>query len=173
MFVSVLAGPWDHLFRGENLPAFIVRSISAAMSGILAFTMLSSPPSDVVLAKFWVQQRTKSYVSLKFLLSSKSCIIVLTRNQLQLLTRLRVGFRRRPKGKIQTEEEGSDKQPPLRSKDILLLCSIGGVVVGIQLMKSEDGRKNWVEIYERMFDTKADSFGSAIANLDVITFHRP
>ncbi|GKC78572.1 hypothetical protein Tco_1129346 [Tanacetum coccineum] len=71
MFVSVLAGPWDHLFRGENLPAFIVRSISAAMSGILAFTMLSSPPSDVVLAKFWVQQRTKSYVSLKFLLSSK------------------------------------------------------------------------------------------------------
>ncbi|GKE37768.1 hypothetical protein Tco_1461173 [Tanacetum coccineum] len=75
---------------------------------------------------------------------------------------------KKAKGKIQTEEEGSDKQPPLRSKDILLLCSIGGVVVGIQLMKSEDGRKNWVEIYERMFDTKADSFGSAIANLDPV-----
>ncbi|GKE08775.1 nascent polypeptide-associated complex subunit alpha-like protein 2, partial [Tanacetum coccineum] len=31
-----------------------------------------------------------------------------------------------------------------------------------------DGKKNWVDIYEIMFDTKADSFGSPIANLDVI-----
>ncbi|GJS53873.1 sucrose transport protein SUC8-like protein [Tanacetum coccineum] len=58
MFVSVLAGPWDHLFRGENLPAFIVGSISAAMSGILAFTMLPSPPSDVVLAKYLLTTNT-------------------------------------------------------------------------------------------------------------------
>nr|GEU66991.1 hypothetical protein [Tanacetum cinerariifolium] len=32
----------------------------------------------------------------------------------------------------------------------------------------EDDMKNWVEKYERMFDTKADSFGSPVANLDVI-----
>ncbi|GJT16787.1 hypothetical protein Tco_0875493 [Tanacetum coccineum] len=63
---------------------------------------------------------------------------------------------------------GSDKQPTLRSKVILSFCSIGGVEVGIQLMKSKDDKKNWVEIYERMFDTKAEFFGSPVANLDVI-----
>ncbi|XP_071712780.1 sucrose transport protein SUC8-like [Rutidosis leptorrhynchoides] len=51
MFVSLLAGPWDQLFGGGNLPAFVVGAISAAISGILAFTMLPSPPPDVVLAK--------------------------------------------------------------------------------------------------------------------------
>ncbi|GKA92038.1 sucrose transport protein SUC8-like protein [Tanacetum coccineum] len=51
MFVSVLAGPWDQLFGGGNLPAFVVGAISAAVSGILAFTLLPSPPPDVVLAK--------------------------------------------------------------------------------------------------------------------------
>ncbi|XP_071728165.1 sucrose transport protein-like [Rutidosis leptorrhynchoides] len=51
MFVSFLAGPWDRLFGGGNLPAFIVGAISAFISGILAFTMLPSPPPDVVLAK--------------------------------------------------------------------------------------------------------------------------
>ncbi|KAK9066821.1 hypothetical protein SSX86_014144 [Deinandra increscens subsp. villosa] len=51
MFVSVLSGPWDDLFGGGNLPAFVVGAIAAAISGILAFTLLSSPPPDVVLAQ--------------------------------------------------------------------------------------------------------------------------
>ncbi|KAK1433364.1 hypothetical protein QVD17_10274 [Tagetes erecta] len=51
MFVSLLSGPWDSLFGGGNLPAFIVGAMAAAISGILAFTMLPSPPQDVVLAK--------------------------------------------------------------------------------------------------------------------------
>ncbi|KAI3785366.1 hypothetical protein L1987_44484 [Smallanthus sonchifolius] len=51
MFVSVLSGPWDSLFGGGNLPAFVVGAIAAAISGILAFTLLPSPPQDVVLAK--------------------------------------------------------------------------------------------------------------------------
>ncbi|CAK7323589.1 unnamed protein product [Dovyalis caffra] len=44
MVVSVAAGPWDALFGGGNLPAFIVGGVAAAMSGILAFTLLPSPP---------------------------------------------------------------------------------------------------------------------------------
>nr|XP_043617407.1 sucrose transport protein-like [Erigeron canadensis] len=51
MFVSVLSGPWDALFGGGNLPAFVVGAVAAAISGILAFTLLPSPPPDVVLAK--------------------------------------------------------------------------------------------------------------------------
>lgn len=51
MFVSILSGPWDALFGGGNLPAFVVGAIAAAISGILAFTLLPSPPPDVVLAK--------------------------------------------------------------------------------------------------------------------------
>lgn len=46
MFVSVLSGPWDALLGGGNLPAFIVGAVSAAASGILAFTLLPSPPPD-------------------------------------------------------------------------------------------------------------------------------
>ncbi|KAJ9568024.1 hypothetical protein OSB04_003990 [Centaurea solstitialis] len=51
MVVSILSGPWDALFGGGNLPAFVVGAIAAAISGILAFTLLPSPPPDVVLAK--------------------------------------------------------------------------------------------------------------------------
>ena len=52
MFVSVLSGPWDALFGGSNLPAFVVGGIAAAASGILAFTLLPSPAqSDIPAAK--------------------------------------------------------------------------------------------------------------------------
>ena len=51
MVVSILSGPWDALFGGGNLPAFVVGAIAATISGILAFTLLPSPPPDVVLAK--------------------------------------------------------------------------------------------------------------------------
>lgn len=43
MFVSVASGPWDALFGGSNLPAFVVGGIAAAASGILALTKLPSP----------------------------------------------------------------------------------------------------------------------------------
>ncbi|GAA0170622.1 secondary carrier transporter [Lithospermum erythrorhizon] len=46
MFVSVLSGPWDALFGGGNLPAFIVGAIAAAASGIFALTLLPTPPPD-------------------------------------------------------------------------------------------------------------------------------
>ncbi|GER27477.1 sucrose transport protein [Striga asiatica] len=46
MFVSVVSGPWDELFGGGNLPAFVVGAVAAAASGIFALTMLPSPPSD-------------------------------------------------------------------------------------------------------------------------------
>uniref|UniRef100_A0A7N1A9Z5 Uncharacterized protein n=1 Tax=Kalanchoe fedtschenkoi TaxID=63787 RepID=A0A7N1A9Z5_KALFE len=48
MVVSVLSGPWDALFGGGNLPAFIVGAIAAAVSGIFALTMLPSPPPDAI-----------------------------------------------------------------------------------------------------------------------------
>nr|XP_043612555.1 sucrose transport protein-like [Erigeron canadensis] len=51
MVVSVLSGPWDALFGGGNLPAFVVGAVAAAASGIFAMTMLPSPPPDVVLSK--------------------------------------------------------------------------------------------------------------------------
>ncbi|XP_052203577.1 sucrose transport protein SUC2-like [Diospyros lotus] len=46
MVVSVASGPWDALFGGGNLPAFVVGAIAAAVSGVLAITMLPSPPPD-------------------------------------------------------------------------------------------------------------------------------
>lgn len=46
MFVSVTSGPWDAMFGGGNLPAFVVGAVAAAASGILAFTMLPSPPPE-------------------------------------------------------------------------------------------------------------------------------
>ncbi|KAJ0888608.1 putative sucrose/H+ symporter, plant, MFS transporter superfamily [Helianthus annuus] len=48
IFVSLLSGPWDSLFSFGNLPAFVVGAIAAAISGILAFTLLPSPPQDVL-----------------------------------------------------------------------------------------------------------------------------
>jgi len=47
MVVSVASGPWDALFGGGNPPAFVVGAVAAAVSGILAFTMLPSPPPDI------------------------------------------------------------------------------------------------------------------------------
>ncbi|KAL6213822.1 hypothetical protein ACLB2K_013261 [Fragaria x ananassa] len=51
MVVSVASGPWDALFGGGNLPAFVVGAIAAVLSGILALTMLPSPPPDLPTAK--------------------------------------------------------------------------------------------------------------------------
>ncbi|XP_042035063.1 sucrose transport protein-like [Salvia splendens] len=48
MFVSVLSGPWDALFGGGNIPAFIVGAVSAVVSGVLALTMLPSPPTGAL-----------------------------------------------------------------------------------------------------------------------------
>ncbi|KAL8134099.1 sucrose transport protein-like [Apium graveolens] len=46
MIVSVLAGPFDSLFGGGNLPAFVVGAISAAISGVLAIVLLPKPSKD-------------------------------------------------------------------------------------------------------------------------------
>ncbi|KAL0326290.1 UNVERIFIED_CONTAM: Sucrose transport protein SUC2 [Sesamum radiatum] len=51
MVVSVASGPWDELFGGGNLPAFVVGAVAAAVSGILSLVMLPSPPDDVAAAK--------------------------------------------------------------------------------------------------------------------------
>ncbi|KAL2538817.1 Sucrose transport protein SUC2 [Forsythia ovata] len=51
MVVSVLSGPWDDMFGGGNLPAFVVGAVAAAASGIFALTMLPSLPSEVSSAK--------------------------------------------------------------------------------------------------------------------------
>ncbi|XP_054825415.1 sucrose transport protein-like [Prosopis cineraria] len=46
MFVSVVNGPWDALFGGGNLPAFVAGAVAAAASGILSMILLPSPPPD-------------------------------------------------------------------------------------------------------------------------------
>ncbi|CAN1730743.1 Sucrose transport protein SUC2 [Linum perenne] len=46
MLVSILSGPWDSLFGGGNLPAFLVGAVAAALSAIVALTLLPSPPPD-------------------------------------------------------------------------------------------------------------------------------
>lgn len=51
MIVSVTSGPWDSLFGGGNLPAFVVGAIAAAISGMLALTLLPSPAPDVPNSK--------------------------------------------------------------------------------------------------------------------------
>lgn len=48
MLVSVISGPWDDLFGGGNLPAFVLGAVAAAISGVLALTMLPSPPAEAV-----------------------------------------------------------------------------------------------------------------------------
>ncbi|KAK2660966.1 hypothetical protein Ddye_007499 [Dipteronia dyeriana] len=47
MVVSFLAGPFDALFGGGNLPAFVFGAVAAAVSAAVAITMLPSPPPDV------------------------------------------------------------------------------------------------------------------------------
>lgn len=46
MFVSVVSGPLDSCFGGGNLPAFVLGAVAAVISGILALTLLPSPPPD-------------------------------------------------------------------------------------------------------------------------------
>ncbi|KZV33071.1 sucrose transport protein-like [Dorcoceras hygrometricum] len=46
MFVSVTSGPWDALFGGGNLPAFVGGAIVAAVGGILVLAILPSPDSN-------------------------------------------------------------------------------------------------------------------------------
>ncbi|KAL5080855.1 hypothetical protein RYX36_009276 [Vicia faba] len=51
MIVSALSGPWDSLFGGGNLPAFVVGAVAAAISSVLAVIILSTPkPTDVAKA---------------------------------------------------------------------------------------------------------------------------
>lgn len=50
MVVSVASGPWDALFGGGNLPAFVVGAVAALASGILSIFMLPSPPPDAAKA---------------------------------------------------------------------------------------------------------------------------
>ncbi|XP_059454482.1 sucrose transport protein-like [Corylus avellana] len=47
MLVSFASGPWDALFGGGNLPAFLVGAVAAAASGILSLTLLPSPASNL------------------------------------------------------------------------------------------------------------------------------
>lgn len=51
MVVSVASGPWDSIFGGGNLPAFVVGAVAAAASAILALTILPSPPSEAASTK--------------------------------------------------------------------------------------------------------------------------
>ncbi|XP_068658182.1 sucrose transport protein-like [Aristolochia californica] len=44
--ISIASGPWDALFGGGNLPAFIVGALAAAASGFVALTVLPSPPPE-------------------------------------------------------------------------------------------------------------------------------
>ncbi|KAF7820046.1 sucrose transport protein-like [Senna tora] len=50
MVVSLVSGPWDALFGGGNLPAFVVGAIAAAASGILSIILLPSPPPEMAKA---------------------------------------------------------------------------------------------------------------------------
>ncbi|KAK2366426.1 sucrose transport protein SUC8 [Trifolium repens] len=52
MLVSALSGPWDGLFGGGNLPAFVVGAVAAAVSAILAMVLLPSvKPEDEAKVK--------------------------------------------------------------------------------------------------------------------------
>lgn len=50
MFVSVISGPLDDAFGGGNLPAFVLGSIAAAVSALLAILALPNPPKQVSLS---------------------------------------------------------------------------------------------------------------------------
>nr|ADL29729.1 sugar transporter [Galega orientalis] len=51
MIVSALSGPWDDLFGGSNLPAFLVGTVAAVVSGVLAIVLLPTPkPEDIAKA---------------------------------------------------------------------------------------------------------------------------
>lgn len=44
--VSTLSGPWDALFGGGNLPAFVAGAVAAVVSAILAVVLLPSTTPD-------------------------------------------------------------------------------------------------------------------------------
>lgn len=46
MIVSLGAGPWDALFGGGNIPAFVLASISALVAGVIAVRKLPSLSSS-------------------------------------------------------------------------------------------------------------------------------
>ncbi|GKV32340.1 hypothetical protein SLEP1_g40956 [Rubroshorea leprosula] len=50
MFISVISGPLDGAFGGGNLPAFVLGSIAAAFSALMAIFLLPKPPKQVSLA---------------------------------------------------------------------------------------------------------------------------
>ncbi|GKV32322.1 hypothetical protein SLEP1_g40938 [Rubroshorea leprosula] len=50
MFVSVIGGPLDDAFGGSNLPAFVLGSIAAALSALMAIFLLPKPPNQASLA---------------------------------------------------------------------------------------------------------------------------
>lgn len=43
MAVSLLAGPWDQIFGGGNIPAFMLASVCALLGGIFAAILLPKP----------------------------------------------------------------------------------------------------------------------------------
>ncbi|KAL9245501.1 hypothetical protein vseg_019146 [Gypsophila vaccaria] len=47
MLMALIAGPWDSLFGGGNLPAFLLGAGAAVLSGILAPTIIPAPSSNV------------------------------------------------------------------------------------------------------------------------------
>ncbi|XP_009779331.1 sucrose transport protein SUC8-like [Nicotiana sylvestris] len=64
--VSLVGGPFDALFGGGNLPAFVAGAVAAAVSGILALTLLPSPTEPCQtyphfrrcfpMTKYWTSQ---------------------------------------------------------------------------------------------------------------------
>ncbi|XP_061352940.1 sucrose transport protein SUC1-like [Gastrolobium bilobum] len=46
MIVSALSGPWDNLFGGGNLPAFVVGAVAAVVSAIMAIVLLPTPKAE-------------------------------------------------------------------------------------------------------------------------------
>ncbi|CAH2070713.1 unnamed protein product, partial [Thlaspi arvense] len=51
MVVSVGAGPFDEMFGGGNIPGFVLAAVAAAVSGVLALTVLPSPPPEADILK--------------------------------------------------------------------------------------------------------------------------
>ncbi|KAK7315450.1 hypothetical protein VNO77_33997 [Canavalia gladiata] len=53
MLVSALSGPWDALFGGGNLPAFVVGAVASAVTAVLAIILLPNPkPEEARAATF-------------------------------------------------------------------------------------------------------------------------
>ncbi|CAL5348293.1 unnamed protein product [Camellia sinensis] len=44
LVVSLTSGPWDQLFGGGNLPAFVVGAVAAVAGGVFVLVLLPSPP---------------------------------------------------------------------------------------------------------------------------------